>query len=194
MKDPFKPILEYRPPRRRYRIRHWTRVLSFILSMILLCGAVLWIWDKPERSTITSEYSFQVKADPQTSISATSAYHTEPVTLTSRGSDRSVMMECTAYTLRPCECGKEPGDPGYGITASGAPVKPWHTIAASREVPFGTRVFIPFFKDKPNQGIFIVQDRGGAITEGHLDVYMEDLTDALAFGRRTIEVYIFGEV
>ena len=195
MKDPFKPLLEYRPPRRRIRVKHWTRVLSFILSVVLVCGVVLCLtWDKPlERSTIFNEHSITAKAEHTVTLKATSVYHMKPVAVTSRGADRSVMMECTAYTSRPEECGKTPDDPWYGITASGAHVEPWHTVAASKDIPFGTRLYIPYFKDKPNGGIFVVQDRGGMIGPGHLDIYMEDLKRAKEFGRRTIEVYFIGE-
>lgn len=110
----------------------------------------------------------------------------------SRGADRCVVMECTAYTLRPEECGKDPSDPGYGVTASGAKVEPWQTVAACGSISFGTRIYVPFFADKPNRGVFVVQDRGGAITEGCLDFYMEDYEAAIAFGRRDLEVYVLG--
>lgn len=109
------------------------------------------------------------------------------------GGREAIVMECTAYTLREQECGKAPGDPGYGITASGASVEPWHTIAAPQSIPFGTRIYIPYFSDAPNGGVFTVQDRGGAVVEGCLDIYMESLEDALQFGRRDLEVYILGE-
>lgn len=103
------------------------------------------------------------------------------------------IFEVTAYTLREEECGKAPDHPEYGITASGKYVTAWQTIAGPKSLPFGTKVYIPFFKDKPNGGWFIVEDRGGAIVEGHLDVYMENLSEALNFGRRKLEVYILEE-
>ena len=99
-------------------------------------------------------------------------------------------FNCTAYTLREEECGRTVGEDGYGITASGARVQEWYTIAASKNLPFGTIVYIPYFKDKPNHGIFVVQDRGGAITSGHIDVYMQDYDEAVAFGRQNLEAYV----
>lgn len=101
-----------------------------------------------------------------------------------------MIFEVTAYTLREEECGKSPDDPYYGITASGKKVKAWHTVAAPKDIPFGTKIYIPYFKDKPNKGIFVVEDRGGAIKGNRLDVYMESLSEALEFGRRKLEVYI----
>lgn len=96
----------------------------------------------------------------------------------------------TAYTLRKEECGKSSDHPLYGITASGKHVTEWQTIAAPKSIPFGTKVYIPYFKDMPNKGIFIVEDRGGAIKEGHLDIYMEEYSNAIKFGRRDLEVHI----
>lgn len=96
----------------------------------------------------------------------------------------------SAYTLREQECSRGATDPLYGTTASGARVIEWYTVAASRDIPFGTRLYIPYFKDKPNHGIFVVQDRGGAITKGHLDIYMKDLPAALKFGRQKLDVYV----
>lgn len=93
-------------------------------------------------------------------------------------------MVVTAYTAH------DPGMDGRGITASGRPVKEWHTAAGAPSVPFGTKVYVPWFADQPNAGWFVVEDRGGAITEGHLDVYMPDRNAAFAFGQRTLRVYL----
>lgn len=38
------------------------------------------------------------------------------------------------------------------------------TVAAHPDFPFGTKVFIPELKNKLNDGIFLVQDRGSAVT------------------------------
>lgn len=107
-----------------------------------------------------------------------------------RAGDRPEMrtMEVTAYWEG--SCGKKPDHPQYGITASGEYVKEWYTIAAGPELKIGTQVYIPFFKDKPNSGIFTVKDRGRAITDGHLDVYMKDYVSCMKFGRQWLEVYI----
>ena len=96
----------------------------------------------------------------------------------------------SAYTLREEECGRPNTYPNFGKTASGVQVTPWQTIAASRSIPFGTKVYIPYFKSAPNGGVFIVEDRGGAIDENELDVYMANLSDAKAFGRQELDGYI----
>lgn len=102
----------------------------------------------------------------------------------------SFVASVTMYTLDPAECGKYPGDPGYGITASGAYVQEWYTVAAGPSIPFGTRVYIPYFADYPNGGIFVVQDRGGAIGDGNIDIYVYDKATALNFGRQALEVQV----
>lgn len=96
------------------------------------------------------------------------------------------VFEVTAYTLREHETGKPKGHPAYGITASGERVQEGKTIACPPSMPFGTKVYMPYFDQE-----FECQDRGGAITEGKLDVYMERVEDALKFGRRELEVLVY---
>jgi len=101
------------------------------------------------------------------------------------------VLEITAYTAGFESTGKRPGDPAFGITYSGRRVEQWRTVAAGVDIPIGTRLFIPELADKPNGGMFIVEDRGGAISNAHLDVYMEDLMAARAWGRQHREVLLW---
>lgn len=98
-------------------------------------------------------------------------------------------MNTSAYTASTCD--KAPTDPHYGYTYSGVKATSWHTIAAGKGYPIGTIVYIPYFKDKPNGGWFVVQDRGGAISNGKLDVYMDTYDECIKFGRRNLEAYIY---
>lgn len=95
------------------------------------------------------------------------------------------IYEVTAYTAGFESTGKNPGDPEYGVTASGAHVKENHTIACGPEHEFGTEIYIPYFDTT-----FTCEDRGGAIKEGYIDVYIPSLVDALEFGRRDLEVIV----
>ena len=96
--------------------------------------------------------------------------------------------EITAYTEY--ECDKDVNHPLFGITASGNRVQDWFTVAAGKELPFGTRIYIPYFKDEINNGIFVVEDRGGAIKENCIDVYMSDQKAVNVFGCKWLDVYI----
>ncbi|MFC0610709.1 LysM peptidoglycan-binding domain-containing protein [Scopulibacillus daqui] len=98
---------------------------------------------------------------------------------------KSETFTVTAYTSGNESTGKNPGDSGYGVTASGAHVQEGTTIACPKSIPFGTKVYIPALDHT-----YICQDRGGAIKEGRLDIYMNDLKAAQAFGKKKLDVVI----
>lgn len=101
------------------------------------------------------------------------------------------ILEITAYTAGYESCQKHSDDPLYGITYSGAKAQQWRTVAAGPDIPIGTRVFIPELSYMPNGGIFTVEDRGGAISNAHLDIFMDNLWDALNWGRQHLEVLVW---
>lgn len=87
----------------------------------------------------------------------------------------------TAYTAI------DAGMNGRAITASGRRAIAWHTVAASHQWPFGTR-----FKLSNGQ-IWMVMDRGGAITDSNrLDLYVgqDDIQTALKWGVKTLTVQV----
>jgi 3D (Asp-Asp-Asp) domain-containing protein len=86
--------------------------------------------------------------------------------------------EVTAYTSGYESTQKHAGDEGYGITASGTKAAEGRTAACPPNLTFGTQVSIEGI------GVRICEDRGGAITEGHLDVYFNSVADAQSFGRQ----------
>ena len=100
-----------------------------------------------------------------------------------------VNMNVSAYTAS--TCGKSPSDPGYGITSSGVAATAWRTIAAGKGYPIGTVIYIPYFASSPNGGWFVVQDRGGAISNTRLDIYMDTYQECINFGRRNLECYVY---
>ena len=81
----------------------------------------------------------------------------------------------------PCAicCGKT-----NGITASGKPATANHTIAADKRFAFGTQMVI-------NGIVYTVEDRGGAITGNHIDIYFNTHSEALAWGKRYGDVYLY---
>ena len=76
-------------------------------------------------------------------------------------------------------------------TASGATPVAYYTVAAGSSIPIGTVVYIPYFANYSNGGWFVVEDRGGAITDAHIDVYMDTTAECINFGRRNLEVYVY---
>ncbi|WP_197197250.1 3D domain-containing protein [Bacillus altitudinis] len=90
----------------------------------------------------------------------------------------------TAYTNGAESTGKSAGDPEYGVTASGARTKTGHTIACPPSMSFGTRLYIEGI------GVRTCEDRGGAITEGHIDLYVAGVGEAQAFGRQRLKAEI----
>lgn len=103
---------------------------------------------------------------------------------------KKVIVEATAYNEEPVSCEKHIGHPYYGVTASGNSVMEHKTIAAPRSIPFGTIVFIPSRSHYTNRGFYRVEDRGGAIKEGRIDIYIKSTKECLRWGRRRIEVHI----
>jgi uncharacterized protein YabE (DUF348 family)/3D (Asp-Asp-Asp) domain-containing protein len=82
-------------------------------------------------------------------------------------------IQCTAYTAT------------GNATASGVMPTANHTVAAWSGLPFGTKIYIPAL------GItYTVEDRGGAVTEGIVDIYMDTYEQCIQFGRQNLEAYI----
>ena len=99
------------------------------------------------------------------------------------------MMNTSAYTASTCD--KSPSSPSYGVTSSGARATAWYTVAAGKGYPIGTIIYIPYFASQPNGGWFVVQDRGGAISNNKLDIYMNTYNECIMFGRRNLECYVY---
>lgn len=86
----------------------------------------------------------------------------------------------TAY----CSCSQCCGAYSSGYTASGTLATEGRTIACNT-LPFGTQVYIEEY------GYYIVEDTGWSpYGEAWLDIFFESHDSALAFGLRTVEVYL----
>lgn len=93
-----------------------------------------------------------------------------------RSYSQVLYMEASAYL--PYDGG------GSGYTALGIPAR-YGVVAVDPDIiPLGTRLYIPGY------GEAIAADTGGAINGYMIDLCMEDYTQAIAFGRRGVEVYI----
>lgn len=86
--------------------------------------------------------------------------------------DNKIHVEATAYS-------------GHSITATGTKPK-WGTIAVDPTViPYGTKVYIPKF-----DMVFTAEDCGGAIKGNKIDIFMNNESQCINWGRRTIDIYI----
>jgi len=100
------------------------------------------------------------------------------------------MIPCklTAYSNSFESCGKRPGDPGYGITASGRPAKEGYTIAVDPKIiPLHSIVYIPGI------GVRYAEDTGGAVKGAHIDVFFDNDGFCQQFGVQQRNVYILEE-
>lgn len=93
----------------------------------------------------------------------------------------------TAYGPGFASTGKSPGDPGYGVTASGQPAKPGHTVAVDPKlIPLGSLVYID------GVGYRVAEDVGGAIRGPHIDLFFPSDEQAKQFGvRQHVKVFVF---
>jgi 3D (Asp-Asp-Asp) domain-containing protein len=70
-----------------------------------------------------------------------------------------------------------------GITASGTKATANRTIAAPSTFAFGTKLAF-------NGNVYTVEDRGGAIQGNRIDIYMNNHSEALRWGVRTVNVEV----
>ena len=84
------------------------------------------------------------------------------------------------------ETGKEPGDPGYGITASGFPTVEGLTCAVDNDViPRYADVFIQFADGTIGQ--YWATDTG--VKGNHVDIYEPDYDTCIQNGRQILTVW-----
>lgn len=130
--------------------------------------------------TSRSDVNRTAKTTPVTTTTNTLAKRVEGKTPIVKSFNTSAYCSCSKC------CGKS-----TGITSSGAKASSWYTVAAGKGYPIGTIIYIPALKNKPNGGWFVVQDRGGAISNNKLDVFVGSHSQALQFGRKTLEAYVY---
>ena len=78
---------------------------------------------------------------------------------------------------------------GHSTTATGQKPK-WGTIAVDPKViPYGTKVYIPYFNKT-----FVANDCGGAIKGTKIDIFMNSRKECYKFGRRNIEIIVLNDI
>jgi 3D (Asp-Asp-Asp) domain-containing protein len=91
----------------------------------------------------------------------------------------------TAYSPYEESTGKSPDDPDFKMTASGTIATQGRTIAMDKRFPFGTLVKIEGFNE-----VFRVEDRGSKIKGNRIDLYFENVEDAVKFGKQKRKIYV----
>ena len=128
---------------------------------------------------VTARSSFvRASTNPASSSSTSLAKSVEGIT------PYVATLNASAYTASTCD--KAPGSSGYGVTASGVYATAWCTVAAGSGYKMGTVIYIPYFANMPNGGWFVVQDRGGAISNNRIDIYMDTYDECIQFGRQCL--------
>lgn len=97
---------------------------------------------------------------------------------------REIKMNASAYTAGPESTGKNPGDAGYGVTATGMTAKHGVVAVDPNVIPLGTKLYIEGY------GMAVAADTGGSIKGNKIDLFYDDLSSALGFGRRNVKVYV----
>lgn len=102
-------------------------------------------------------------------------------------------MRATAYTASYKDTGKGPGDPGFGITASGMAVRKGIIAVDPRVIPLGTRVYVEVAGDTPDYGFAVAADTGGAIKGDLIDLYYDEQGYVDRWGVKRVKVYILND-
>lgn len=115
--------------------------------------------------------------------------------MTSRGEivrySKVIKCTATAYDLSYASCGKNPGDRGYGITASGMKAQYGVIAVDPRVIPLGTRLYVEAYDGNSwTYGYCIAGDTGGAIKGNRIDLFYDSHSEAIQFGRRAANVYV----
>jgi uncharacterized protein YabE (DUF348 family)/3D (Asp-Asp-Asp) domain-containing protein len=95
---------------------------------------------------------------------------------------RKVTMRVTSYTAT--SAGKNPGEPGYGITASGVQAGTGVIAVDPTVIPFRSYVYVPGY------GVAFAGDTGGGIKGRFVDLGYDE--DEFQSWRGTVDVYYLG--
>ena len=140
---------------------------------------------------VESKQSTSSKKSASTS-SSSSASQSSSGGSSSKGFSYSKVITCvaTAYDLSYESCGKRPGDPNYGITASGMKAQYGVIAVDPRVIPLGTRLYVDGVDGSWTYGYCVAGDTGGGIGGNRIDLFYNSRAEALQFGRRQANVYI----
>lgn len=102
---------------------------------------------------------------------------------------REIKAELTAYCNDP-RCSEE-----YGSQTAMQTETRLGVVAAPKDIPLGSKLYIPELSNYKEDGIFNVEDRGGAIKVKEdgtyiIDIWMPSHEEVEAFGRKTTTIFL----
>lgn len=98
-----------------------------------------------------------------------------------------IPMSATGYCNCFKCCGKNPGDYGYGVTASGLHTRRGVVAVDTSVIKLGTKLYVEGY------GEAVAGDTGSKIKGNRIDLFFDTHEEALAFGRKTINVYVLAD-
>ena len=101
-----------------------------------------------------------------------------------------ISARATAYYAG--SCGKAPGHPAYGITATGTVARVGAIAVDPKVIPYGTEMYIITPDGTIVYGFATAEDCGGSIKGNKVDLYFDTAKECFSFGRRNVDVYILG--
>lgn len=80
-------------------------------------------------------------------------------------------------------------------TSSGTTVTANRTVAGYPSLEMGTRLYIPARADQPNGGVYVVEDRGGAVDDARkvIDMWLATEAECISWGRQKVPIFVIQE-
>ncbi len=97
---------------------------------------------------------------------------------------KHMSMNATAYSAHYASTGKNPGDAGFGVTATGMQAVYGVVAVDPTIIPLWTKVYVEGY------GYAVAGDTGSAIRGNRIDLCFDTHEEAVSFGRRMVNVYI----
>ena len=179
---------------RAQRRRFYRRTSAVFLILLLCLCSALWgmaaakAIDGPQETRETVPMETPVEAEsvvPAPAIEPQEDAENEQIEAALLARSHKI-DNCTVTWYTADTCGKKPGDPAYGITASGLPVVEHLTVAVDRSViPLYSDVFVQYADGTIEQ--LWATDTG--VNGNHIDIYTPDYDYAIQMGRQQLTVW-----
>ena len=179
---------------RAQRRRFYRRTSAVFLILLLCLCSALWgmaaakAIDVPQETleTVPMETPVEVEsAAPAPAIEPQEDAENEQIEAALLARSHKI-DNCTVTWYTADTCGKKPGDPAYGITASGLPVVEHLTCAVDKSViPLYADVFVQYADGTIEQ--LWATDTG--VNGNHIDIYTPDYDYAIQMGRQKLTVW-----